>query len=155
MLCRKPDACIRILRLCFVDLSVDLRDAVGDRLYLSESFRRDGTLFDVGQATALKEHAAALSARQALAQSRKSRGLFATLFRKNTDGYRPTYNYTPAGNACRIYGSVYVKKVTGMGVPIRSLMLGADTLSQLTYMLQPPATDTLVNSMWTTSVSSR
>ena len=38
----------------FLDLSVDLRDAVGDRLYLSKAFRLDGTLFDVGQATALK-----------------------------------------------------------------------------------------------------
>ena len=97
---------------CLV-LSVDLRDAVGDRLYLSDGFRRDGTLFDVGQATALKEHAAALSAREALAQSRSSRGLFATLLRKTGDDYKPTYNYVAAGNACRIYGSVYVKKVTG------------------------------------------
>lgn len=37
-------------------LSVDLRDVVGDRLYLSKGFRRDGTLFDVGQATKLREH---------------------------------------------------------------------------------------------------
>ena len=92
---------------------MDLRDAVGDRLYLSDSFRRDGTLFDIGQATSLKEHAAELSARQAVAQSRKSRGLFATLFRKNTGGYRPTYNYKPSGSACRVYGTVSVKKVTG------------------------------------------
>jgi hypothetical protein len=51
-------------------LSVDLRDAVGDRLYLSKGFHRDGvsalpswlnpdltlvqTLFDIGQATTLK-----------------------------------------------------------------------------------------------------
>ena len=97
-----------------LDLSVDLRDAVGDRLYLSDSFRRDGTLFDIGQATALKEHAAALSARQAVAQSRKSRGLFATLFRRNSGGYRPTYNYKPSGTACRVYGTISVKKVTGM-----------------------------------------
>ncbi|EKM57853.1 uncharacterized protein PHACADRAFT_116248 [Phanerochaete carnosa HHB-10118-sp] len=93
-------------------LSVDLRDAVGDRLYLSDSFRRDGTLFDIGQATALKEHAAALSARQVVTQSRKSRGLFATLFRRNSGGFRPTYNYKPSGSACRVYGSVAVKKVT-------------------------------------------
>ena len=95
------------------DLSVDLRDAVGDRLYLSDSFRRDGTLFDIGQATSLKQHAAALSARQAVAQSRKSRGLFATLFRKANDGYRPTYNYKPGAAACRVFGTVGVKKVTG------------------------------------------
>ncbi|KAL4250946.1 Endoplasmic reticulum-Golgi intermediate compartment protein [Abortiporus biennis] len=93
-------------------LSVDLRDAVGDRLYLSDGFRRDGTLFDIGQATALKDHAEALSARQAIAQSRKSRGLFATIFRKTTPGYRPTYNFQPSGSACRVYGTVQVKKVT-------------------------------------------
>ncbi|KAH8094490.1 DUF1692-domain-containing protein [Cristinia sonorae] len=93
-------------------LSVDLRDAVGDRLYLSEGFRRDGTLFDIGQATTLKQHAEALSARQAISQSRKSRGLFATLFRRTASQYRPTYNYQPAGTACRVYGTVDVKKVT-------------------------------------------
>ncbi|KAI0090214.1 DUF1692-domain-containing protein [Irpex rosettiformis] len=93
-------------------LSVDLRDAVGDRLMLSDGFRRDGTLFDIGQATALKEHAAALSAQQAVAQSRKSRGLFATLFSRTSSGYRPTYNYKPSGSACRVYGTVQVKKVT-------------------------------------------
>ncbi|PCH42691.1 DUF1692-domain-containing protein [Wolfiporia cocos MD-104 SS10] len=93
-------------------LSIDLRDAVGDRLYLSSGFRRDGTKFDIGQATTLKEHAAALSAQQAVAQSRKSRGLFSTLFRRNTPQYRPTYNYEKGGRACRIYGTVTAKKVT-------------------------------------------
>ena len=126
---------------------MDIRDAVGDRLYLSDSFRRDGTLFDIGQATALKEHAAVLSARQAIAQSRKSRGLFATLLRKNTDGYRPTYNFTPAGNACRIYGSVFVKKVTGKVVLVWRFSLAADALSQLTYISPPRATDTPANNM--------
>ena len=55
----------------FLDLSVDLRDVVGDRLFLSRGIRRDGvrehlshrqsayllvtqTVFDIGQATALK-----------------------------------------------------------------------------------------------------
>ncbi|KAI0926321.1 hypothetical protein AcV5_008816 [Taiwanofungus camphoratus] len=93
-------------------LSVDLRDAVGDRLFLSSGFHRDGTKFDVGQATSLKEHAAALSARQAVAQSRKSRGFFATLFRSSGSQYRPTYNYQKDGSACRIYGTIVTKKVT-------------------------------------------
>lgn len=92
---------------------MDLKDAVGDRLYLSDGFRRDGTLFDIGQATSLKEHAEALSARQAIAQSRKSRGFFATLFRSSTAEFRPTYNYQPGGSACRVYGTIPVKKVTG------------------------------------------
>ncbi|EIN03948.1 DUF1692-domain-containing protein [Punctularia strigosozonata HHB-11173 SS5] len=93
-------------------LSVDLRDAVGDRLYLSSAFRRDGTLFDIGQATALKEHAAQLSARKAVAQSRQSRGLFDVLLRRSGQGYKPTYNHQPDGGACRIYGTLQVKKVT-------------------------------------------
>lgn len=93
-------------------LSVDLRDAVGDRLYLSSRFRRDGTKFDIGQATSLNEHAAMLSAQQAVAQSRKSRGLFSTLFRKSSNQYRPTYNYQKDGSACRIYGTITAKKVT-------------------------------------------
>ena len=90
---------------------------MGDRLYLSGGFKRDGTLFDIGQATAMKEHASALSARQAVAQSRKSRGFFSTLFRKSVDGYKPTFNYKPSGSACRIYGTVPVKKVTGEVYP--------------------------------------
>lgn len=93
-------------------LTVDLRDAVGDRLYLSKGFHRDGTLFDIGQATALQEHAEALTARQAVAESRKSRGLLSGLFRRSQDLYKPTYNYVPDGSACRIYGSLTVKRVT-------------------------------------------
>ncbi|KAI0293891.1 endoplasmic reticulum vesicle transporter-domain-containing protein [Multifurca ochricompacta] len=94
-------------------LSVDLRDTVGDRLYLSRGFHRDGTLFDIGQATTLREHAEALTARQAVAESRKSRGFLAGLFRRSKDLYKPTYNYEPDGSACRIYGSLAVKRVTG------------------------------------------
>ncbi|ETW82589.1 hypothetical protein HETIRDRAFT_382665, partial [Heterobasidion irregulare TC 32-1] len=92
-------------------LSVDLRDVMGDRMYLSKGFRRDGTLFDIGQATTLKEHAEALSARQAVSQSRKSRGFF-SLFKRAPPTYKPTYNYQPDGSACRVYGSLDVKKVT-------------------------------------------
>jgi hypothetical protein len=95
-------------------LSVDLRDVVGDRLFLSKGFHRDGTLFDIGQATALKEHAEALTARQAVAESRKSRGFFAGLFkfRRSQDLFKPTYNYVRDGSACRIYGSLTVKRIT-------------------------------------------
>ncbi|KAF8836758.1 DUF1692-domain-containing protein [Paxillus ammoniavirescens] len=92
-------------------LSVDLRDAVGDRLFLSKGFRRDGTTFDIGQATTLQEHAKALSARQAVAQSRRSRGVF-SFFKRGEPDFRPTYNHQTDGDACRIYGSLTVKKVT-------------------------------------------
>ncbi|KAH9902360.1 DUF1692-domain-containing protein [Cubamyces lactineus] len=93
-------------------LSVDLRDAVGDRLFLSDGFRRDGTKFDIGQATTLKEHAAALSARQAVAQSRSSRGFFDVLLRRPGNRYKPTYNYQPDGSACRVFGTITAKRVT-------------------------------------------
>ncbi|OSC96947.1 DUF1692-domain-containing protein [Trametes coccinea BRFM310] len=93
-------------------LSVDLRDAVGDRLYLSDGFRRDGTKFDIGQATTLKEHAEALSARQAVAQSRSSRGFFDVLLRRAGNRYKPTYNYQPDGSACRVFGTITAKRVT-------------------------------------------
>ncbi|KAI9067729.1 DUF1692-domain-containing protein [Trametes sanguinea] len=93
-------------------LSVDLRDAVGDRLYLSDGFRRDGTKFDIGQATTLKQHAEALSARQAVAQSRSSRGFFDVLLRRAGNKYKPTYNYQPDGSACRVFGTITAKRVT-------------------------------------------
>lgn len=38
----------------WVDLSVDLRDVVGDRLMLSGGLQRDGVKFDVGEATTLR-----------------------------------------------------------------------------------------------------
>ncbi|KDR78584.1 hypothetical protein GALMADRAFT_244023 [Galerina marginata CBS 339.88] len=94
-------------------LSVDLRDAMGDRLFLSGGLRRDGTLFDVGQATALQEHSQSLSASQAVAQSRKSRGMFAWLFKRNDkSSFKPTYKHTADGSACRIAGTLVVKRVT-------------------------------------------
>ncbi|TFK93799.1 DUF1692-domain-containing protein [Polyporus arcularius HHB13444] len=93
-------------------ISIDLRDAVGDRLYLSDGFRRDGTKFDIGQATSLKEHAEALSVRQAVSQSRSSRGFFDILLRKPVNQFKPTYNHEPAGSACRVFGTITAKKVT-------------------------------------------
>ncbi|KIY42996.1 endoplasmic reticulum-derived transport vesicle ERV46 [Fistulina hepatica ATCC 64428] len=93
-------------------LSVDLRDAVGDRLFLSRNgFRRDGTRFDIGQATSLREHAEALSAQQAVSQSRQSRG-FLSFFRRSQNAFHPTPHYEADNSACRIYGSIEVKKVT-------------------------------------------
>lgn len=43
-----------MLKQTLTDLSVDLRDAIGDRLYLTSAFRRDGTKFDASSATLLK-----------------------------------------------------------------------------------------------------
>ncbi|RDB26128.1 ER-derived vesicles protein 41 [Hypsizygus marmoreus] len=92
-------------------LSVDLRDAVGDRLFLSGGFRRDGTVFDTTQATTFKAHTEALSVRKAVSQSRKSRGLF-SMFRRRTPEFKPTYKHEAAGSACRVWGTLGVKRVT-------------------------------------------
>ncbi|KAF8311954.1 DUF1692-domain-containing protein [Clavulina sp. PMI_390] len=96
-------------------LSVDLRDSVGERLHLSNGFRRDGTIFDPAQAHALQDwqHKRQVAARDVVSQSRRSRGMFAWFRRGGAqDKYAPTYNYRPDGSACRVYGSVEVKKVT-------------------------------------------
>jgi len=56
-----------------------------------------------------------LSASQVLSQSRRSRGLFDTLLRRNPEPkFKPTYNYKEDGKACRVYGTLAVKRVTGM-----------------------------------------
>lgn len=59
-----------------------------------------------------RQHSAMLSARQAVAQSRHSRGLF-SFWRPSAPSFRPTYNHQADGSACRVYGSLEVKKVTG------------------------------------------
>jgi hypothetical protein len=94
-------------------LSVDLRDAIGDRLYLTSGFRRDGATFDTSQATSLQQHTAALTANQVLKQSRSSRGLFDTILRRSTSkAQMPKYKHVPDAHACRIVGQLEVKKVT-------------------------------------------
>ncbi|KAJ7503264.1 DUF1692-domain-containing protein [Mycena galericulata] len=94
-------------------ISVDLRDAVGDRLFLSnKGLRRDGTRFDVGQATTLKEHTEALSVRQAVAQSRSSRGFFSSILQWTSTPYMPRYKHEPDAKGCRVSGQLEVKKVT-------------------------------------------
>ncbi|KAF8992350.1 endoplasmic reticulum vesicle transporter-domain-containing protein [Cyathus striatus] len=79
---------------------------------LSGGFRRDGTKFDIGRATTLKEHAEALSASQALAQFRKFRGFFRTIFHSSKPSFKPTYMHKEDSNSCRIFGTLMVKRVT-------------------------------------------
>ncbi|ORX35771.1 endoplasmic reticulum vesicle transporter-domain-containing protein [Kockovaella imperatae] len=104
-------------------LSIDLRDAVGDRVHLSNDFVKDGTSFNVGKASSLKLAAPTnpsaseviSSARRRTPNQRGSfaglRRLFAAPGRAHHTGYRPT-ELVKNGPACRIYGSVNVKKVT-------------------------------------------
>ncbi|KAB5595771.1 ER-derived vesicles protein ERV41 [Ceratobasidium theobromae] len=97
-------------------LSVDLRDASGDRLFLTDEhggFRRDGTLFDVGQAHALQNMKTSASPQEVVSASKRSqRGLFSSFRKPSEPSFRPTYNHIPDASACRIYGTVAVKKVT-------------------------------------------
>ncbi|KAG6844093.1 hypothetical protein H0H87_009883 [Tephrocybe sp. NHM501043] len=92
-------------------LSVDLRDAVGDRLMLSGTLRRDGAKFDTKQASQFVAHSQALSVSTAVAQSRKSRGLF-SFFSRAKPSFQPTYKHEASGEACRVWGSLAVKRVT-------------------------------------------
>jgi hypothetical protein len=116
-------------------MSVDLRDAVGDRLYLTSAFSRDGTKWDVGSAHELqyvhpflipnihpnqyliichhREHGRQVSVTETVSQSKASRGIFA-FWRRAKPVFKPTYAHEPDAAACRIYGSLLVKKVTGM-----------------------------------------
>ncbi|WVR06893.1 hypothetical protein IAU60_003929 [Kwoniella sp. DSM 27419] len=110
-------------------LTIDLRDAVGDRLHLSNSFVKDGTRYSTAGATSMKLAApTSPSASEIIASSRRrtpnqkrtfsgiQRLLFAPPHQrsisKSQAAYRPTYDKVPDGPACRIYGSVDVKKVT-------------------------------------------
>ena len=61
-----------------------------------------------------RKHGEMLSACQAISQSKLSQGLFDTILRRRTaDGFKPTYNHKPQGDACRLWGSLTVKRVTG------------------------------------------
>ncbi|QRV74956.1 Endoplasmic reticulum vesicle transporter [Ceratobasidium sp. AG-Ba] len=97
-------------------LSIDLRDSSGDRLFLTDDtggFRRDGTLFDVGQAHSLQNMKTSASPQDVVSASKRSqRGLFSSFKKPQAPAFRPTYNHVPDASACRIYGTVVVKKVT-------------------------------------------
>ncbi|KAK4050704.1 hypothetical protein OIV83_003430 [Microbotryomycetes sp. JL201] len=84
-------------------LTVDVRDAVGDRLHISDEFKKDGTSFEVGQAKRIEtiKNAKEISASRMIHDSHGRR-----VFPK-------TANVIEDGPACRIYGSMAVKKVTG------------------------------------------
>ncbi|WVF71351.1 hypothetical protein IAT40_006155 [Kwoniella sp. CBS 6097] len=90
-------------------LSIDLRDAVGDRLHLSDSFVKDGTNFNIAGATSMKlasptspsAHEVISSARRKTPnQKRTFGGIQRLLFspptkrsiKKSQAAYRPTYD---------------------------------------------------------------
>ena len=136
-----------------------LATVLGGMGYLSTLFSSRGlltirqTLFDTSQATLLQEHTQALSVRQAIAQSRKSRGFLGTILRRDPPLFKPTYNYGPDGNACRIFGTVNVKKVTGKSFLFVETIYNHPIPSQRTCTSQLLGTVILVVSMLTTAVS--
>ncbi|ORY54753.1 endoplasmic reticulum vesicle transporter-domain-containing protein [Leucosporidium creatinivorum] len=84
-------------------LTVDVRDAVGDRLHISDEFKKDGTTFEIGQAQRLQNlhNQKEISASKMISDS-KGRRVFPR-----------TAHVVEDGPACRIWGSMSVKKVTG------------------------------------------
>jgi hypothetical protein len=104
-------------------LTIDLRDAVGDRLHLSDAFVKDGTSFDVGRAQSSMRYTTAPSASEVITSARrrapnqkKSFAGIRRFFRSRPAkqvAFRATHPKLEEGPACRIYGSVEVKKVTG------------------------------------------
>jgi hypothetical protein len=132
-------------------LSIDLRDAVGDRLHLSDQFVKDGVslslwyVLTIRQTLRLAKRLPAgeyprapcadfrlvsptnpsaseiiSSAKRRTPNQKKAFGGIRRLFtprekrkiKKQQAAYRPTYDKVDNGPACRIYGSVEVKKVT-------------------------------------------
>ncbi|KAL7409691.1 endoplasmic reticulum vesicle transporter-domain-containing protein [Mrakia frigida] len=106
-------------------LSIDLRDAVGDRVFLSNDFTKDGTDFDTSRASEFQSSTTASlglnsnSASSIIAQTpRRSSGLLSLFYsssaatKRPNSLYRKTRKPIPDGPACRVYGSVEVKKVT-------------------------------------------
>lgn len=115
-------------------LSIDIRDVLGDRLHLSDDFNKHGTTFEPGRATSADPPApSAPSASKVIKDAR--RGLPASKTRRSLSkglknffksraskpkknlGFLQTKNRLPAagpeaGPACRVFGSVEVKKAT-------------------------------------------
>ncbi|KAL8286631.1 hypothetical protein RQP46_004159 [Phenoliferia psychrophenolica] len=88
-------------------LTVDVRDAVGDRLHISDEFKKDGTSFEIGQAQRLQNLKGLddVSASKMVRDSRRTS--------KRNRVFPKTAHYIENGPACRVYGTMSVKKVTG------------------------------------------
>ncbi|KAK0529511.1 hypothetical protein OC834_003651 [Tilletia horrida] len=104
-------------------LTIDVRDAVGDRLHVGEEvFQKDGTTFEIGHAGRLDSvpHPE-LSAHDVVRSAkRKTRNALSGLVKRpgnyansRKHAFRQTTHIVDNGPACRIYGSLDVKKVTG------------------------------------------
>lgn len=102
------------------DLTIDIRDAVGDRLHISDSeFQKDGTTFEIGHAGRIDSIPQRdLSVGGTISASKKKNAK--SMFQKEGKSAGPhqasfsrTAHIVPDGPACRIFGSMNAKKVTG------------------------------------------
>jgi len=99
-------------------LTIDVRDAVGDRLHVSDSeFTKDGTTFEIGHADRLD----ALPMQEVSVQKTINQARRKPVYRKKPRNkkfsrqvaFQKTAHIVLDGPACRIYGSMEVKRVTG------------------------------------------
>lgn len=99
-------------------LTVDVRDAVGDRLHVSDiDLKKDGTTFELGHAQRLDSLPTRHVGIGATIGQSKKKNKGATFSRDNRPlqqkHFRKTDHVVPDGPACRIYGSILAKRVTG------------------------------------------
>ncbi|KAF8800826.1 DUF1692-domain-containing protein [Phlegmacium glaucopus] len=94
-------------------LSVDLRDAMGDRLFLSGS---------------IQQHC--LQAKQSL--SHATLAVYSTVCSGEKPLFKPMYNYEPAESACRISGTLAVERMTA-NLHITSLGHGYASFSNVDH----------------------
>lgn len=86
-------------------LTIDVRDAVGDRLHISDEFKKEGTTFEIGQAQRLQNlHALSSLSASSLIRAATSR---------RSPQFTKTSHLVENGPACRVFGIMHVKKVTG------------------------------------------
>ncbi|TXT09002.1 hypothetical protein VHUM_02476 [Vanrija humicola] len=106
-------------------LTIDLRDAVGDRLHLNNEFAKEGQFVRLAadshrlEASTKEASVSELisSAKRRTPNQKSSLSGLKALFTSRDSGqrhaaYRATHDKVDDGPACRIYGSVEVKKVT-------------------------------------------
>lgn len=100
-------------------LTVDVRDAVGDRLHVaSTEFTKDGTTFEIGHAGRLDALPMPDLNVEGTIDASKKKPLFSMRKPQNKKfhkqpAFQKTAHVVPDGPACRIYGSMEVKRVTG------------------------------------------
>ncbi|MCO5554344.1 hypothetical protein L7F22_007873 [Adiantum nelumboides] len=101
-------------------LTIDIRDAVGDRLHISDSeFQKDGTTFEIGHAgriDSIPQRDLSVGGTISASKKKNSKSMFQKEGRPagpHQASFSRTSHIVPDGPACRIFGSMNAKKVTG------------------------------------------